>query len=329
MEDGTLKNRLSWLLFPAGIIVIIVGAMAAHMSSYRAGQLVGQSLVIMLLVALVSYLVRSKDSSVAATGSRKFWTGVIQLGICLIVLAKGIVNFSQERRDTASLQKRMDQLIESQEKVASGAATPQLSSTPLPSLQADQTDMQKIGVLMERSAQRANNTNAAYWKAVQDAHFATVIAPETLSSATRRAEAHSQVASVSSAIDAWERDMNNGVSESDRDFQDAGLSGPHLAEVRKGFQEGMQNTHRFIQSFVGVERSLMQAADEILAFADSARPTFNTDRKRIMFATEDSLNRYNELLTQIRKVAGDEANLMSAQRAHVRQIRDSMKASTN
>jgi len=103
----------------------------------------------------------------------------------------------------------------------------------------------------------------------------------------------------------------------------------YLAEVRKGFQVGMQNTHRFIQSFVGVERSLMKTADEIVTFADSAKPTFNTERKQIVFATQDSLNRYNELLTQIRKVASDEANLMSAQRDHVRQVRDSMKGVPN
>jgi len=329
MEDGKLKNLIGWFLFPAGIVVIIVGAMAAHMSAYRAGQLVGQSLVFMLMVALVSYLVRSKDRSVAANAGRNFWTGVIFLSICLIVLAKGIVNFSQERRDTAALQKRMDQLVDTQERLASGAASPQMSSAPLPSVQEGQTDMQKIGVLIERSAQRTNNTNAAYWKAVQDARFTTVIAPETLSSATRRAEAHSHVASISSAIDAWERDMNDVATQSDRDFQEARLSGPDRGEVRKGFEEGMQNTRRFIQSFVGVERSLMTVADEILTFADSAQPTFDTDRKRIVFATQDSLNRYNELLTQIRKVARDEATLMSAQRDHVRKIRDSMKESPN
>jgi hypothetical protein len=329
MEDGKLKNLIGWLLFPAGIVVILVGAMAAHLSSYRAGELVGQSLVFMLMVALVSYLVRSKDRSLAANAGRNFWTGVIFLAVCLIVLAKGIVNISQERRDTAGIQKRLDQIVDAQDKVASGAADPQLSSAPLPSVQDGQTDMQKIGVLIERAAQRANNVNATYWKAVQDAQFATVIAPETLSSASRRAEAHSRVASVNSAIDAWERDMNNSAGENDHDFQQAGLSGPNLAEVRKGYQEGMQNTHRFIQSFVGVERSLMSVADEILTFADSAKPSFNAERKRIVFATQDSLNRYNELLTQIRKVASDEANLMGAQRDHVRKIRDSMKESPN
>jgi len=277
----------------------------------------------------VSYLVRSKDRSAAANAGRKFWTGVIFLAICLIVLAKGIVNVSQERRDTAALQKRMDQIVDSQEKVASGAATPQLSSTPMPSLQEGQTDIQKISVLMQRSAQRANNVNAAYWKAVQDARFATVITPETLSSASSRAEAHSHVAAVNSAIDTWEHDMNNNASESDRDFQEARLSGANLAEVRKGFQEGMQNTRHFIQSFVGVERSLMTAADNIVTFADSAQPSFNTERKRIVFATQDSLNQYNALLMQIRKVASDEANLMNAQREHVRKIRDSMKGSSN
>lgn len=329
MEDDNLKNRISGLLFPAGIIMILVGAMAAHMSSYRAGQLVGQALVLSLMVALVSYLVRSKDRSVAANAGRKFWTGVIYLAVCLIVLAKGIVTVSQERRDAAALQQRMDQIVDSQDKVASGAASPQMSSTPMPSVQEGQTDIQKIGVLIERSAQRANNVNAAYWKAVQDAQFATVITPETLASASRRAEAHSHVAAVSSAIDTWERDMNNNASESDRDFQEARLSGANGAEIRQGFQKGMQNTRQFIQSFVGVERSLMTAADNILTFADSAQPTFNAERKRIVFATQASLNQYNALLAQIRKVASDETNLMSAQREHVRKVRDSMKESLN
>ena len=329
MEDDSLKNRISWALFPAGIVVILVGAMAAHLSSYRAGELVGQALVFMLMVAFVSYLVRSKDRSVAANAGRKFWTGLIFLGICLIVLAKGMVNVGQERRDTAALQKQMDQMVDRQEKVASGAASPQPSSAPMPSLQDGQTDIQKVGILIERSSQRANNVNAAYWQAIQDAQFATVVTPETLSSAARRAEAHSHIAAVRSAIDSWERDMNNNISESDRDFEAVRLSGSNLADYRRGFQNGMQNTQHFIHSFVGVERALMTATENMVAFADSAQPTFNADRKRIVFATQDSLNQYNALLAQIRKIASDEANLMSAQRDHVRKIRDSMSASSN
>jgi hypothetical protein len=329
MEDGKLQNPVSWLLFPAGIGVILVGAMAGHLSSYRAGQLVGQALVFMLIVALVSHLLRSKDRSVAANAGRKLWTGVIYLGICVLVLAKGLVNVSQERQDTAALQKQLDRIVDTQDKLANGAAQPQMSSAPMPSVQAGQTDMQKIGVLIERASQRANNTNAAYWKAVQDAQFATVMAPQTLSSATGRAAAHSRIASVNSAIDAWERDMNNSAGESEHDFQEAGLSGPNLAEVRKGFEEGAQNTRHFIQSFVVVERSLMKVADEIITFADSTKPGFNAERKGVVFATQDAANHYNELLTQIRKVAGDEANLMKAQRDHVLKIRDSMKAAPN
>jgi hypothetical protein len=80
------KNRTGWLLFAAGIGMILVCGPVAGFSGDKTASIVGESLGLMALVVMAAYLVMPKNKTPTVRADNNFRAGVVCLSVCAFVL---------------------------------------------------------------------------------------------------------------------------------------------------------------------------------------------------------------------------------------------------
>jgi hypothetical protein len=326
VKQTSRKRGMSWLLFAAGIAVIVAGSLLAGLGSDKAAELFGESIPYGLIAAAIAYAVTPKGKDRHASANRNLWAGIAYLSICAFLLLKAISDASQIRADAASIQTRMDKLVDLQTRVANGTAVLKAPTGPLPQVSAEQTDLQKIGVLLDRSAQRNASIGAAYQQALRDAKFDSILLPETLTSARARARALGQLLQMSAAIDAWDQETAKSMEEFRQEIESLGLSPASLQQAISGYEKGLQAGTQFRKDYANVERSIVKAAREIVTLAETSNPQIGHDGRQLLFAKGDDANRYNELLQQIQSLGTRETELLSQQANRTRKISNDFKS---
>lgn len=308
-----------WVLYAAGVAVLVVVSAATGLGLDKAAYLFGESLPVGLLAFVIASVASRKDAA------RSHWGGIAYLVFCSYLLLQAVQEASQQRQDAASIEKRMDQFVDIQTKITTGAVVPKVSNEPLPQVSEAKTDLQKVALLLDRAAQRSTNISAEYQETLRNARYDEILSPDTLSSDRGRSSAHSRLAIINSAIDTWDQQTGQAMTDYQREIQSSGLSASSMREALEGYNKGLASSNQFRRDFAAVEHALMQSAEEIVTLADMSSPHLSKDRKTLVFANANYANRYNELIRELNAQVARETQILSDRTDRLRKARDDMK----
>lgn len=318
-------RRIGWLFFLGGFAVIAIGGGVAGLSPYRMGQVLGDALVAVLIVAFVGHLVRPKNGDPASLARSTVIAGAVFAGICVLILISGISGNSQERADAAALVARMDKLAEIQKTLNDGSVPAAPTQAPLPDVPVGGSDGSKLGAWMDRATQKLLAARGTYQRAVQAAQLNQIWSPATLTSKSSRHAARERIASISSAIDQHERDLLANRKFIEEDLGNLHLSEGTYRQILDGYKQGVARNNELTDEWLVNERAIVALAQELLDFMDKMNPPAYVENNTLVFPTQSAADRYNHLVQEIQRLSMQEAEIVEEQTRRMENARDTMR----
>jgi len=165
--------------------------------------------------------------------------------LCAFLLAKAAIESHQAQTDIAAIRAKMDRFVDISKQVQGGQTIPQdLAETPPRSVAAGQTDIQKLGTLMDRATRQTLQTGARYQETVQRIGFSRLLTPAALCSVVERQKLHEGVGAALAAISKFEKESANNEASIRADLRTLGLSPAFLDEAMAGYEKGSQQVRR-------------------------------------------------------------------------------------
>lgn len=156
---------------------------------------------------------------------------------------------------------------------------------------------------------KSNNTAKEMSTSIDSLGFSTMLSADTLGSAQKINDAKAKLNDSIKVYDKYESEYNNLMTEFDTKISTIDLPKSYKGSFLEGFKESQDENHERMTSFLKVERDASYKMIEMMDFMLSIQGKYTVRDGKILFYTNDDLNKFNGYLADVKKFAQDEDNI--------------------
>lgn len=153
---------------------------------------------------------------------------------------------------------------------------------------------------------------------ISAADFGNLLSPDTLSNTDKINAAKIKIKDSKEFFDKYEADYKDLVSNLDSSISSTELPKTFKSSFIDGFRNAQVENQTNTGNFFNVERDILSKANEILDYMNSIQGNYIVQNKQLLFKTNADLDKYNQYIRDIQKLATKEADIQKT-------IRDSAK----
>ncbi|WP_310940175.1 hypothetical protein [Clostridium sp. SHJSY1] len=173
-------------------------------------------------------------------------------------------------------------------------------------------DLTPLLQLIKDYGTEINNLSANMTKELSSVDFANILSLDTLSSQEKISDAKKKIDNSLSVFDKYETEYNNLVANLNTSVPKIELPKAFKKDFINGFRDGQVENRDITTKYFKIEKDLLSKTNEILNFMLSAKGNYIIRNNQLLFETDADVNKYNEYIKDIKKLAEDEEKIQNS-----------------
>jgi|GEM_PF-3412846 len=145
---------------------------------------------------------------------------------------------------------------------------------------------------------------------VVDINIATILGSDTYSSSEKINDAQKKVQLLISAFDKFEGDSDKIQKDMKQDVNNLDIPIRYKKGVVDGFEDGQIESSSKIKKYILFEKNFGKKINDNLSFMLEEKGNYEVKNNLIYFSSNDDLNKYNIFISDIQKLATEEASIV-------------------
>lgn len=146
-------------------------------------------------------------------------------------------------------------------------------------------------------------------------NFQTILAADTYSSQAKTEDAQKKLRAVTASFDQFDANSSKIISNMQSDLTKLDIPTNYKNGIVAGFNKAQVTTTEKLKSYIQVEKSTVKKMDDLMSFMLSQKGTYEVKDKKVYFTSSDTLTKYNSFISDLQKLADQEASITNEMKA--------------